>query len=171
MNANEFMYFGDMDGVLCKWEDATPEEIEQDGFWLSRKPDLTALDAARIIHEKTGHFRVLSAAISDKAKAEKREWLRIWAPFLKDDEIIFTPNGVPKTERFLVKSPYHVLIDDYSQQLNTFHGIAIKFMNGKNGRHGTFKGPKVYFNDTGYEVAKQIMEFAVEEYSKKAHTA
>ncbi len=170
MKATDLMYFGDMDGFICKWEDATKEELEQDGFWLSRKPDQTAIDAIRIIHEKA-HFKILSAAISEKAKKEKREWLKLWAPFIKDDEIIFTKNGVPKTNSFIVKSPYHVLIDDYSNQLNSFHGISIKYMNGKNGNHGTFTGPRVYYTDTGYKVAQQIMEYAEKECSKIKHTA
>lgn len=159
MEENALSFFGDMDGFLCKWEDATEEEVHKPGFFLTRKPDQTAIDAARILYSKA-NFRVLSAAFDKRAREEKREWLRLWMPFLKDEDIIFTPYGKAKSESFIEKSPYHVLIDDNSKQLLSWHGPKIKYMNGVNGRFGTYKGEKVWFYETGHKVAKDILEKA-----------
>lgn len=167
---DDLAFFGDMDGFLCKWEDATEEELHSPGFFLNRKPDQTALDAVRILHSKA-HFKVLSAAFDEQARKEKREWLKMWAPFLKDEDVIFTPYGKSKSECFIEKSPFHVLVDDNSGQLLSWHGVRVKYMNGCNGTHGTFKGPKVYHYSTGYEVAKKIMEAATEAVSQITHTA
>ena len=109
-----------MDGVLAKWNSlASQEDTFEKGYFLNRKPDNKAIEYVQNLVNKGNDVCILSHAYQNGyASIEKREWLDNHG--LENIPSIFVPYGVPKLDN-----------------------IGIKYYNGINGNHGTWKGNSI----------------------------
>lgn len=153
--------YADMDGVTALFEQASLEEMTQEGFFLSRKPVQNVIEFLKLLSEDPAvELFSLSAVLSDMAEAEKREWNKKYMPFLKPDHQIYLPYGVNKAEYLkslgFPISNNDILVDDFSPNLHAWHGVGVKMYNGINGTHGTWKGYSVHSNMTSDIMYRQM---------------
>lgn len=151
--------FFDMDGVLAKWEDAPIEEIAAPGYFLHRKPDYNILSAFNEVVE-SGLYEVFilsSVFKDDHSAAEKLKWLRTYGVKLDEQHILFSIYGSSKSDYVPEQRPDDILVDDFSYNLRTWHGIGIKYLNGINATKGTWKGFTVSSNSSSTYIAATIM--------------
>jgi len=139
--------FFDMDGVLAQYRDVPYEEMLKEGFFGQLEPQKEALEALRILAEDPGiELYTLSAVIRENPYAldEKKNWLRQQLgsslervssifPYCGESKAACVPGGIRSTD---------ILIDDYNANLRDWEksAVAIKFLNGINNRHGSWKG-------------------------------
>ena len=98
----------------------------QEGFFLSRKPELNLIDAVRLIFELDVDVHILSSVLDNEfALKEKKEWLRLWLPWLPECSCHFIPYGSVKMPLSREKIAY--LLDDYTRNLVHWSGVGIKF--------------------------------------------
>lgn len=94
---NKILYV-DMDGVLAKWENAPLKEVSTEGFFISREPVKTMLEAVCLVYERGVEVHILTAVPENSyAKDEKKEWLRIWLTWIPESNWHFIPFGSAKT--------------------------------------------------------------------------
>lgn len=146
--------FIDMDGVLARWnQNASIEEVATKGYFLAREAEEVMVNAVKkLIQNKNNEIFILSAVFKDDHSiSEKNEWLnrqKIGVPY---ENRLYVPYGVNKSvfleETMGIKSD-DVLIDDFTKNLNEWHGIGIKFRNHCNGTNGTWKGYSVSYDMT-----------------------
>ena len=137
--------FFDMDGVLAEYQQTELEELYKKDYFRNLKPIKESVEALKLLAQNPG-FEVftLSAYLGDSAYAleEKKDWLQrhlggtnISSIFLPcgEDKSSAVPGGIRPTD---------ILIDDYNVNLREWekHAVAIKFLNGMNHKHGSWKG-------------------------------
>ena len=139
--------FFDMDGVLAEYREVPYEEMLKEGYFGDLAPQKEAVEALKQLAEDP-RFEVytLSAVIRENpwALGEKQEWLRRQLgssfsrigsifPYCGEDKASAVPGGIRPTD---------ILIDDYNANLRSWEksAVAIKFLNGINNRHGSWKG-------------------------------
>jgi len=147
--------FVDMDGTLCEWREATDmSELYEKGYFETLKPNPGIIDIIRSACEKGIEVYILSCFLEDSeyALAEKKSWVDRYVPFIREDRRLFVPCGQDKADHIrtltgnAALSESDVLLDDYSTNCISWEGQggrAIKFLNGVNGKNGTFKGKRV----------------------------
>jgi len=145
---SKIRFFVDMDGVTAKFEPASVEEQNERGFFASRKPEVSVLQALILLqaHEEVELYSLSSVYQNGYAEEEKRAWNKkhccipeknqIYVPYGEHKEC-YVPGGVRSTD---------VLIDDFSPNLHKWPGISIKMYNGINGTKGTWRGYHVNSN-------------------------
>ena len=141
-------FYVDMDGVLAKWNSlASQEDTFEKGYFLNRKPDNKAIEYVQNLVNKGNDVCILSHAYQNGyASIEKREWLDNNG--LENIPSIFVPYGVPKLDYIILREDTtNILIDDFSKNLHEWekgkNNIGIKYYNGINGNHGTWKGNSI----------------------------
>ena len=144
--------FVDMDGVLCEYrENATMDDLRQDGFFSSLRPVHGTVSAVRkLLSDGNVDVYILSSVLPEReteARREKNGWLDRYLPEIGEDRRIYPLCGTSKAECVGTLSENDVLLDDYSVNLSEWvsaGGSGIKILNGMNGRNGTFvSGPRV----------------------------
>jgi 5'(3')-deoxyribonucleotidase len=147
----EQLVFVDMDGVLADFDgqvDALGRFIKEPNFFLHLAP----LPFARILNKQLAEdeeareiTHILSASPNHMGDQAKRDWLKIYIPNLKEENIIIVRGGIGN-KAAVEKAKYakgNILIDDYTANLIHWEskgGIGIKFLNGKNGKKKQWKG-------------------------------
>lgn len=142
----------DMDGVLAEYRpQATEEDYESAGYYLSLAPRPGMVDAVRFLME-TGEADVfvlssVIAGIRETAVAEKNAWLDIYLPQIDRSHRVFPLCGTNKADALGGIGKSDVLCDDYSRNLESWHrsgGSAVKILNECNGKKGSFRsGPRL----------------------------
>ena len=139
--------FFDMDGVLAEYRQVPYEEMLKKGYFGDLAPQEEAVRALKLLAEDP-RFEVytLSAVIKENPYAldEKKSWLRAQLgpalcgigsifPWCGEEKTAAVPGGIRPTD---------ILIDDYNANLRSWEkqAVAIKFLNGINNRHGSWKG-------------------------------
>ncbi len=138
-------YYIDMDGVLAKWNSRVSiEDTFKKGYFLNVEPDQLAINYVTELINRGEDVCVLSHAYQNGyAESEKKQWLIDNG--LGNIPCIFVPYGMPKLN-FVTLFPdtTNILIDDFSKNLHEWeeikNNIGIKYYNGINGNHGTWKG-------------------------------
>jgi len=144
--------FVDMDGTLCEWKEAADmSELYEKGYFETLRPNPDIIDRIRAFSESGIEVYILSCFLEDSEYAleEKKSWVERYVPFIREDRCFFVPCGKDKARHVCVRtgreslSEQDVLLDDYSTNCISWEGQggrAIKFLNGVNGKRGTFKG-------------------------------
>lgn len=152
---NKILYV-DMDGVLAKWEDASYQDMSSEGFFLSREPVLNVIEAVRLIFESDVDVHILSAVLDNEfAFKEKKDWLKLWLPWLPECCCHFIPYGSVKAPIYSKKIGY--LLDDYTRNLVQWNGVGIKFCTACNDSRGSWHGHRIHATDTAAEMAERIL--------------
>ena len=139
--------FFDMDGVLAEYKNVPYEEMLQKGYFAELAPQEAAIEAIKeLAKDPQLEVYTLSAVIKENPYAllEKKTWLKeqlgdaIWNiksvfPFYGTSKRDAVPGGIRPTD---------ILIDDYNANLLDWENSAvpIKYLNGINNRHGSWKG-------------------------------
>ncbi len=149
MNETVKTIYVDYDGVLAYFlKESSLEEVAMPGYTLKVPMVDTVCDAVSMLLAddsiKGYDIRVLSAAMNDSAKNDKRTMLtrRFGKEFA--DRAVFVKYGDSK-------APFakggNILIDDFSYNLHqweAFGGVGVKVYNDINGNHGTWHGYSVH---------------------------
>ncbi len=139
--------FFDMDGVLAEYKYVPLNEMMKQGYFRDLAPQAEAVEAIKKLAEDPGlEVYTLSAVIRENPYAleEKKNWLkeqlgdtmnnvRPIFPFCGTSKRDAVPGGIKPTD---------ILIDDYNANLRDWatQAVSIKFLNGVNNRHGSWKG-------------------------------
>ncbi len=139
--------FFDMDGVLAEYKYVPYEEMLREGYFGQLAPLKEAVRAILLLAEDPQiELYTLSAVIKENPYAldEKKRWLaehlghsleniKCIFPFCGESKTDAVPGGIRPTD---------ILIDDYNVNLRDWEksAVAIKFLNGINNRHGSWKG-------------------------------
>ena len=139
--------FFDMDGVLAEYKYVPYEEMLKEGYFGALAPQKEAVGALRLLAEDPGiELYTLSAVIKENPYAleEKQGWLKKQlGESLGSVVSIFPLCGESKTDAVPGGiRPTDILIDDYNANLRDWErsAVAIKYLNGINNRHGSWKG-------------------------------
>lgn len=155
--------FIDMDGVVAKWEEASLEEMTSPGFFASRKPVASVINAVRRLCDNPEHeVYILSSYLLPISKEEKIKWNELHTR-IPEERQIYVKYGESKSEALQKIGgirPDDVLLDDFSHNLHEWKGIGVKLYNGINGTHGTWAGFSVHSNMTPDHMALQITAIA-----------
>ena len=158
--------FVDMDGVIAKWEEASLEEMTSHGFFASRKPVASVINAVRRLCDNPDcEVYILSSYLLPISKEEKIRWNELHTQ-IPEDHQIYVKYGDSKSRALEAIGgirPDDVLLDDFSKNLHEWEGIGVKLYNGINGNHGTWSGFSVHSNMTPDHMAIQITAVAREE--------
>ena len=147
------MIFIDMDGTLAKIFDKPNylEEMYEKGFFLNLKPYKWVKQLNKFCKDREDVY-ILSACVdTEYCEKEKMAWLKTYLPNIPLNHYIFTKVGENKAEKveemFGKEMGYRILVDDYGVnlydwQMQGFHYIGVKFLNGindKKGKHYAYK--------------------------------
>lgn len=153
--------FFDMDGVLAEYRFGQEDRLYEKDYFRTLKPQEEAITAAKMLQEIADVY-VCSAVLSDSRYAlqEKIDWCDEHIPFIAPDHRIFTICGQPKSI-FIPGGidAESVLIDDYSVNLHEWarYGPAIKYMNGSNGNHGSWKGLTAWNAQEIFQLVRDVI--------------
>ena len=136
-----------MDGVLAEYRDVPYEDMLKEGYFGELAPQEEAVRALRLLADDPQiELYTLSAVIRESpyALGEKQNWLKEQLgscldsvvsifPYCGESKTASVPGGIRPTD---------ILIDDYNANLRDWEksAVAIKFLNGINNRHGSWKG-------------------------------
>ena len=155
------IYF-DLDGVLAKRANVPVKRTHKKRFFLRRRLQENVRDTISILNKKYD-TAVLTAAYKD-AHSENNK--RVWADRkrIPVSRIIVVPCGKDKA-RYVSKGSINILVDDYSENLrkwerNGDNYVGIKFYNGINGNHLTWKGHSIFHEMMPEEIASVIEKIA-----------
>lgn len=127
--------FFDMDGILAVFnKNATMEEVFSKGYFENLRPMKSTISVMKQLYNEGYDIYILSSAREDFYQ-EKINWVKRWiSPFIPDitEKIILVPLGENKSNYIKDKQKTDVLIDDYMPNLRSWHGIAVKGINGIN---------------------------------------
>lgn len=145
----------DIDGVLAYFDKSKSlEEITRPGYFKNVKPRFGMIKAVKqlckIAKSEGFTVNILSACINHTAAGEKYQWLEEHMDFLHTDNIYIVPYGMSKAEALekngIDIGECDVLVDDFTQNLNEWPGIGIKFINTINNTNKSWKGCMVNGN-------------------------
>ncbi len=139
--------FFDMDGVLAEYKDVPYDEMLKEGYFGALAPQEEAVEALKLLADDPQiELFTLSAVIKENPYAleEKKSWLKKQLgsslgsvvsifPFCGESKAAVVPGGIRPTD---------ILIDDYNANLRDWekNAVAIKYLNGINNKHGSWKG-------------------------------
>ena len=151
-----------MDGTLCKWHDATEEDLYSEGYFRNLEPTAYVQVAKEIIKDPAFEPFILSnfLVFSNTAYFEKWSWIDTFLPEIPGHHRLFIPTLNSKADGVIGGlRPNDVLLDDYThncQQWELRGAVAIKCHNEVNNRHGRWKGLHIKPTDDPAEVIKLI---------------
>lgn len=138
--------FIDMDGVLATWNpNASLEEVARQGYFLSLPAEKNVIKAVNMLSANADLSLYLLAAVfvNDHSIIEKQVWLDKHGVNIPVSRRFFLPYGIDKSSFIKEKTGSNkkdILLDDFSQNLHSWHGIGIKMYNQCNGTKGTWNG-------------------------------
>lgn len=139
--------FFDMDGVLAEYRYVPLDDMMKQGYFRDLAPQTEAVEALKKLAEDPGlEVWTLSAVIKENPYAleEKKSWLREQlGDSINNVKSVFPFCGTSKREAVPGGiRPTDILIDDYNANLRDWatQAVSIKFLNGVNNRHGSWKG-------------------------------
>lgn len=145
---NKHLYL-DMDGVLANF-DGQPNALQrfsvEPNFFQNLAPTCLVGMINYLLNNESARERIhiLSASPNEQADKGKMEWLAIYMPKLKPENIHIIRGGKGADERKAAfANELSVLIDDYSGNLIRWEqagGKGIKLLNGNNGKGIKWKG-------------------------------
>ena len=145
--------FFDLDGVIFKFNfGASEEEIHATGYFESLEEDQLVVnaiknlfygDVAKIDNVK---FHILSAAFNPTAVEEKKRAVKRIG--LGSIDQIYLPYGTDKSKYVSHLGGKFILVDDFTKNLIAWGNagenfIPVKYLNGGNDTHQSFKGVRV----------------------------
>ena len=154
------LYF-DADGTLAEWVTAaTFAELKKPGYFYNLKP-LETVGVVRALAGTGAEVYVVTAYLPDcDALQDKTRWFDEFLPEVDYAHRIFVPYGTDKARyvedvlgRDLSEDDW--LIDDHSPNLISWTeagGVGVKWLNGINGKQGTFKGYRTGSPDELYSL-------------------
>lgn len=136
------IYF-DMDGVLAKWDSTkTLEQVCAPGYFKNCEVDKEAKALLDEIAAARMPFGILTAVPTAEAMGSKMAWLRENFPYIKPSQVTFVPFGDDKS--LYVDYPENcILVDDYTKNLLDWKGVGVKFLNGINDTHSSWRGMRI----------------------------
>lgn len=143
--------FVDMDGTLAEFRTVdTLEKLYEKNYFLSLNPHYNVVDAVKLLNADPQYeVFILSAVLTDSKYAldEKNAWLDKYLPEIDKEHRVFPPCGESKKDYIpggIRESD--CLLDDYTKNLLEWEPPAhgVKFINGINHTHKTWKGSIVY---------------------------
>ncbi len=162
-------FFIDMDGVTAKFEPASIEEMTSEGFFRSRKPVDSVIRMVAMLQEQPDiEVYVLSSYLLPVSKKEKIEWNRENTNIPRENQI-YVPYGTDKSEfldELVGMKKDDVLLDDFTPNLKTWDGVAVKLYNGINGTHGTWTGYSIHSNMDPELMFNQINSISISCHQK-----
>ena len=139
--------FFDMDGVLAEYKYVPYADMLQEGYFRDLAPQEEAVEAIKkLAADPDLEVWTLSAVIEENPYAleEKKSWLKAQlGDSIKDIKSVFPFCGTSKRDAVPGGiRPTDILIDDYNANLRDWatQAVSIKFLNGINNRHGSWKG-------------------------------
>lgn len=129
--------FIDMDGVLARFEQAenAMKRFESEkGFFATLEPTQFA---KKLKNVKMNNVKILTSSPNKQADNDKLEWIKKHLPQLQDN-MVFVRSGQEKAKY----AKGNLLLDDYTDNLKHWveqGGVAIKALNGLNGRTQRYK--------------------------------
>ena len=159
------MIYFDMDGVLAVFEkDAPIEDIfdPEGDYFRHCDPDWLMIRLLLKLEEDGLDVAILTQSPAGNAMRDKKDWAKDKG--LGKIPIILVPYGQDKAE-YIKKDEVNVLIDDYTRNLRLWEAaghVGIKYYNGKNGAHGTWRGYSLYQNMTVNQMAVIVKAIAAE---------
>jgi len=155
--------FFDMDGVLATWNAAASiEEVASPGYFSSLKPMENVCECCNYLcQNKDVVVYILSSAFNDNHSIKEKI---VWAmkhTLIDVERMIFVPYGSSKNTVLADCYETDVLIDDYTRNLEEWHGKAIKLYNGINGTKGTWSSDSVVHSMPGQIMAEKILDIAL----------
>ena len=138
VNRTSSVYF-DIDGTLAYFyrdgKGLTYEEMfePENHYFRNLEPHTYMIKLAENL-SLTEDVCVISSA-DIRTVEDKYEWIKEYAPFIKDDNIFFCPLGADKTRFIKNNAVCSVLIDDYNHNLDMWQqsgGICVKAVNSIN---------------------------------------
>lgn len=131
------VYF-DIDGTLGKWYAdgrgySSLEEIidPANHYFRDIEPHEFMIQLAEELQNRGRDVCIISAADRDTIR-DKMEWVHENMPFIKDENVFFSPIGTDKTKFIKDNAEISVLIDDYNKNLDVWKGQAVKAINTVN---------------------------------------
>ena len=139
--------FVDMDGVLAVFHpEKSLEEIAIPGYFRNLEPQLPVVSAINRIVRRGLEVEVyiLSSVLNDEAAEEKAQWLLQYMPDIDREHMLFVPYGVDKSayvrEATKEVSTDDILLDDFTFNLRSWHGVGVKLLNNINNTKRSWKG-------------------------------
>ncbi len=138
--------FVDMDGVLATWNPNAPlEEVACPGYFSSLPAEENVIKAVNMLSTNESMAVYLLAAVFADGHSiiEKQAWLDKHGVNIPISRRFFLPYGSDKSSFIRERtgsSNKDILIDDFSKNLHSWHGIGIKMYNQCNGTKGTWRG-------------------------------
>lgn len=131
------VYF-DIDGTLGKWYAdgrgySSLEEIidPANHYFRDIEPHEFMIQLAEELQNRGRDVCIISAADRDTIR-DKMEWVHENMPFIKDENVFFSPIGTDKTKFIKDNAEISALIDDYNKNLDVWKGQAVKAINTVN---------------------------------------
>ena len=160
--------YWDLDGVCAKWnENSTTEERHESGYFACREYQWNVISAMYDLAIKNPHYRTfILSHYYPKGPALKDK--NTWCDYLQvlygyPIERIFVPYGESK---YLYidrdSNAVNILIDDYTKNLCEWENAGysgIKFLNGINHTHRTWKGAVIKHTDSAEEIVEKVKEY------------
>ena len=139
-------FFIDMDGVLATWNPhASLEEVARPGYFSSLPAEQNVIKAVNMLSSKENIVIYLLAAVFVDSHSifEKQIWLDENGVNIPTSRRFFLPYGMDKSSFIREKTGSNkkdILLDDFSKNLHSWHGIGVKMYNQCNGTKGTWNG-------------------------------
>ena len=143
--------FFDLDGVVFKFNfDASEEELHTPGYFENLEEDQLVVNAIKKLLGEiaTGDVKlhILSAAFNATAAEEKKRAVKRIG--LGDIDQIYLPYGTDKSKYVSHLGGKFILVDDFTKNLIAWGNagenfIPVKYLNGGNDTHQTFKGVRI----------------------------
>lgn len=145
--------FFDLDGVIFKFNfGASEEEIHTPGYFENLEEDQLVVNAIKnllygeIAKIDNVKLHILSAAFNSTAVEEKKRAVKRIG--LGDIDQIYLPYGTDKSKYVSHLGGKFILVDDFTKNLIAWGNagenfIPVKYLNGGNDTHQTFKGVRV----------------------------
>lgn len=157
--------FFDMDGVMAEYEKyVSIDDFSTPGYFRNRPPVMPIIKAMKYLVDNASdeiEIGIDSKAMNNAySKIEKMEWLNEFCSFIKKENIYFADEEKDKSAVLNETYKSDILIDDYTPNLEKWHGIGIKFLNGINNTKGTWKGYVVSGKSSPIIIAMTILAIA-----------
>ena len=143
--------FFDLDGVVFKFNfDASEEELHTPGYFENLEEDQLVVNAIKKLLGEiaTGDVKlhILSAAFNATAVEEKKRAVERIG--LGEIDQIYLPYGTDKSKYVSHLGGKFILVDDFTKNLIAWGNagenfIPVKYLNGGNDTHQTFKGVRI----------------------------